>query len=346
MQWDSRRNYAGMAGIVVGYIYRFRWFVYAPVVVGAVLLGYLFNFLRLCLLVVYYKLALPYPWMQHHAKTADFIIGGVLFCCALAIFFAVANKFRRDLDLVDAKAEPQARPARPLLREPRTPRAALPYLAKVAAVLVLAAVLGFDAVRTHVARADAPGRAPVLAPMPQQIGAFQLIRTWNDTLLGGTIVYTWGDYAVPSEPTGLHVALGISPVLGQHDADVCHIARGEDATWRGQIETGSKSGQIALTAATYNNGVTQKLEASTVCDAGVCRQYSQSSQHITLVYSHPHSLVPGQGEVTRPVPVLLKVESLDTMSPVQTIEPQLAARLTQFLAGADLVGLTEPYSRR
>jgi len=328
-----------MAGIVVGYIYRFRWFVYAPVVVGAVLLGYLFNFLRLCLLVVYYKLALPYPWMQHHAKTADFIIGGVLFCCALGIFFAVANRFRRDLELVDAKAEPR--------RVPVTRSApGGPYLAKVAAVLVLAAVLGFDAVRTHVARADAPGRTPVLAPMPQQIGAFQLVRTWNDTLLEGTIVYTWGDYAVPSEPTGLHVALGISPVLGQHDADVCHIARGEDPTWRGQIETASKSGEIALTAATYNNGVTQKLEASTVCDASVCRQYSQSSQHITLVYSHPHSLVPGQGEATRPVPVLIKVESLDTTSPVGTIEPQLAARLTQFLGGVDLVGLTAPYSRR
>src|ERR1700679_1958058 len=82
----------GLAAIVVGYIYRFRWFVFAPVVAGAVLLGYLFNFLRLCLLVIYYKLALPHPWMQHHARTADFIIGGCLFICALAVFFFAANK--------------------------------------------------------------------------------------------------------------------------------------------------------------------------------------------------------------------------------------------------------------
>ena len=86
----------GLAAVVVGYLYRFRWYVYAPVVAGAVLLGYLFNFLRLCLLVVYYKIALPYPWLQHHAKIADYVIGGCLFVCALAIFFTVANTLRND----------------------------------------------------------------------------------------------------------------------------------------------------------------------------------------------------------------------------------------------------------
>ncbi|MFC6646537.1 exosortase J [Granulicella cerasi] len=54
----------GMAALVVGYLYRFRWWVFAPVVAGAVLLGYLFNFLRLCLLVVYYKLTLQLPWFR------------------------------------------------------------------------------------------------------------------------------------------------------------------------------------------------------------------------------------------------------------------------------------------
>ena len=60
----------GLAAVVVGYMYRFRWFVYAPVVAGAVLLGYLFNFVRLCLLVVYYKIALPYLWMQHTGQNS------------------------------------------------------------------------------------------------------------------------------------------------------------------------------------------------------------------------------------------------------------------------------------
>ena len=51
----------GLAALVVGYIYRFRWFIFAPAVAGAVMLGYLFNFLRLCLLVIYCCWRCPTP---------------------------------------------------------------------------------------------------------------------------------------------------------------------------------------------------------------------------------------------------------------------------------------------
>jgi len=327
----------GMAAIVVGYIYRFRWFVYAPVVAGAVLLGYLFNFLRLCLLVIYYKIALPYPWLQHHAKRADYLIGGCLFVCALAIFFTVANKLRQDLP--DDTLPQEAQPAVPQKRTP-----ALPYLAKVAAVLALSTVFGFDVLYAHIAGPAPVGRAPAPVALPQQIGNFTLARAWNDTLIGGTIVYTWGDYQSNADPS-LHVAMGISPVFGVHDAEVCHIARGEDPTWHGQIAAPSPDSEIDLTAATYNNGVTQRLEASTVCDAGACKQFSQTSQHITLIYSYPHKGLPMKADTTRAVPVLFKVETLDTTTPAAAMEPVLAATLTQFLKEADLVRLTAPYGK-
>ena len=327
----------GMAAIVVGYIYRFRWTVYAPVVAGAVLLGYLFNFLRLCLLVVYYKIALPYPWLQVRATGADYIIGGCLFVGALAIFFTVANKLRRDLE--EGAGLPKNAPEK---LAPGAP--AVPYLAKVAAILLLSAIFGLDALHTYTAEAKALVQKPVLATMPQYIGAFTLVRTWNDTLFGGTIVYTWGDYA--PNGGGAHVALGIAPVFGVHDAEVCHIARGEDPTWHGQIAAISRAGTVDLTAATYNNGATQWLEASTVCDGGTCRQFSQTSQHVTLVYSSPHRGLPLQADTTRSVPVLLKVETLDTTAPAATEEPILAAALAEFLRVADLNQLTAPYNKR
>ena len=328
----------GMAAIVVGYVYKFRWQVYAPVVAGAVLLGYLFNFLRLCLLVIYYKIALPYPWLQEHAKNADYLIGGCLFVCALGVFFTVANKLRRDLS---------AETGKPLIADTPVVASELtsPYLAKVAAVLALSVIFGFDALHTRFADAQTVGRAPVLVPMPEKIGKFVLVRSWDDTLVGGTIVYTWGDYAADAG-NGVHVALGISPVFGVHDAEVCHIARGEDPTWHGQIAAESASGTVDLTAATYNDGTTQRLEASTVCDGGTCRQFSQTSQHVTLVYSNPHRGLPLQADTTRPVPVLLKVETLDTTAPAATEEPILAATLGEFLRAADLNQLTAPYNKR
>lgn len=324
----------GLAAIVVAYLYRFRWFVFAPVVAGAVLLGYLFNFLRLCLLVIYYKLALGHVWWQNHARQADLVIGGCLFVLALVIFFAVAERLRQDPEDVLAQS-----PA-----PPPPPRRATPYLARVAAVLALSAIFGAEAI--HALRRDAAYEAsrPTPAGLPQQIGNYTLIRTWTDTTLERTLVYIWGEYAAPG--SSLHVSLGISPQLGVHDAEVCHIARGEDPTWHGQIVASSPGGEIDLTSATYNNGVTQRLEASTVCDAGACRQYSETSQHVTLVYAHPHREIPMQSDLTRPVPVLLKVESLDVLSPTSVVEPRLAGAVKTFLSQANLVRITAPYATR
>ena len=329
----------GLAAIVVAYLYRFRWFIFAPVVAGAVMLGYLFNFLRLCLLVVYYKIALPHPWLQNHARQADLVIGGCLFVLALVIFFAVAERLRRD---------PQD--IRPDSPEPRSPiRPATPYFARVAAVFALAAIFGVEAV--HALRAEAAYEAsrPTPAGLPQRIGDYTLVRTWTDTTLEGTVVYLWGEYAAPASPNTAaapHISLGISPQLGIHDAEVCHIARGEDPTWHGQIAATSPGGEIDLTSAAYNNGVTQRLEASTVCDAGACRQYSETTQHVTLVYARPHRNLPMSADQTRPVPVLLKVESLDVLSPTSVIEPQLATTLKAFLAEANLVQITASYTKR
>jgi exosortase J len=328
----------GLAAVVVSYLYRFRWYIYAPVVVGAVLLGYLFNFLRLCLLVVYYTIALPHPWMQHHGLIADYIIGGCLFVCALGIFFKVAETLRNDPDDV--------LPEQPI-EALRLPHRVRPLLMKVVAVLAMAAVFGADVV--HESRVDAAARtasAREAPKMPNRIGGYSLLRTWEESQFGVPI-YTWGEYAEigVNGTTGPHVMLGVSP-QSVHDAEVCHIARGEDPTWHGQIVTDTVGGQVELTAAMYNDGVTQKLEASTVCDDGVCRQYSDTSQHVTLIYARPHRGVPLQPDTTRPIPVLLKVENLDTMTPTNLMEPQLAATLQGFLKQANLPRLTQPFGRR
>ena len=54
----------GFIALIAGYLYRFRWYAHAAVVAGAVLLGYVFNFARLCILVLYYLVALHFPWLQ------------------------------------------------------------------------------------------------------------------------------------------------------------------------------------------------------------------------------------------------------------------------------------------
>ena len=321
----------GLAAVVVAYVYRFRWRVFLPVVAGAVLLGYLFNFLRLCLLVVYYKIALPYPWLQERAKGADYLIGACLFALALYLFFAGADRLRQQpKDVVPAPIPTDAAaPARP----------AGPFLARVAAVLALAAVFGFDALHAQRLSGAQTGNIP---PMPAVLGGYRLVRTYEDTLLSGAVVYTWGEYAPPDRPggqSGSHIAVGVSPEMDVHDTEVCHIARGEDPTSHGEIVAPTAAGEVALVAATYNNGTVQTLEASTVCDAGACRQFTSSTGEVTLIYAHPHRTLPMQAAPGRPVPMLLKVESGDAVSPAGIVGPQLAEQLKTFLRNADLPGL-------
>ena len=78
-------------------------------------------------------------------------------------------------------------------------------------------------------------------------------------------------------------------------------------------------GAVNLTLATYNDGRSQKLEASTVCDAGACRQRipSRPAAVVTpemVLYAHPHRTQPLGADTTRPVPILLKVDGGDPIT--------------------------------
>jgi exosortase J len=57
----------------------------------AVALAYLFNLLRLCLLVLYYCLAHRFPVLGSYAVGGDYVIGGALFLLAAAFLFGAAR---------------------------------------------------------------------------------------------------------------------------------------------------------------------------------------------------------------------------------------------------------------
>ena len=189
-----------------------------------------------------------------------------------------------------------------------------------------------------------------LPPMPAVLGGYHLVRTYQDTLISGEVVYSWGEYAPPADgahgASGSHIAVGVSPEMDVHDTEVCHIARGEDPTSHGEIFAATAAGEVALVAATYNNGTTQTLEASPVCDNGACRQFTSSTAGVTLVYAHPHRTLPMQYASDRPVPLLLKVESSDAVSPAAVVGPELAGELKAFLRDVDLQALAAAYRRR
>ncbi len=326
----------GFIALIAGYVYRFRWYANAVVVACAVLLGYVFNFARLCFLVLYYLVALRFPWLQSRASMGDYIIGGCLFLIATFLLFYVISRLRDS----PGKIKPQ----QPLSVPSATGSFNLQFAAMVILVFFgiygLARAWAFNHNSSYAAQMKADRNAA--GQFPQHIGSYTLSRTWNENFTTGPLIFHWADYA--PEGGGTHIALGVSPVLGSHDTLICHSARGEDPLWRDQLSLPT-AGSLAVnfSGSFFNNGAIQYLEATTICNGGSCGEYSSDRTHFGLVYSKPTTQSLFSQDPQRPIPILIKAETIDTTLPVAVARDQMIAAVRSFLSSADLAGLTQPY---
>jgi exosortase J len=333
----------GFIALIAGYVYRFRWYAHTAVVAAAILLGYLFNFLRLLLLVLYYLVALHFTWFQHTAKMGDYIIGGSLFLIGTVLLFYVIGR----LSVTPGHINP---PSIPDSTAETSPTRSSYYL-RFATVLVFVLFGCYGVARAYtryhsdayvkqqMADQDALGKFPV------HLGSYTLSRSWNESLLSGTLLYHWAQYV--SADRSESVSLGVAPGMGAHDTLVCHSARGEDPLWRDQL-TLPAAGNIPtnFSGSLFNNGVSQSLEATTICNGSSCGEYSSDRAHFGFVYSRPtaHSLL--SQDPQRPIPILLRVETTDATLPTDVARQQLTSTLRNFVASVDLNGLTKSYRIR
>ena len=334
----------GLIALVAGYLYHFRWRAHALVVMAAILLGYVFNFARLCVLVLYYLVALHIPWLQSRAENADYLIGAALFFIAVYLLYVVIQKLG-----THPGSEQEGILTLPQVRL-ETPVPASFYIRAVALSLLVTVAL-FGVVRQLTApgpSAELRADETAMGQFPQNVGSFTLVRRWNESLQSGALLFHWAEYAPQngSQNGVAHIAIGVSPVLGSHDTLVCHSARGEDPIWHGQQEFPTAGGQsINFSASFFNDGATQYMEATTLCNGISCGEYSTAPSHIGFVYSRPHPETLLSQNAQRPIPILLKAETIDTTLPPDVARRQLEQDLAAFLAGVSVDRLTSPYRR-
>lgn len=302
--------------LIAGYIYRFRWTTNAAVVTGAVLLGYVFNLLRLCLLVLYYIVALHLPWLQNKAEIGDYIIGGGLFCCASFLLFAVIHRLRDGCPKWAPTGDDCGQPAGA-------------HYAPVAAL----AVIGCVAVVVFAPFTDSTETLlrPAAQRFPQTFGSYQLVRTWQEKLDTGIVVYDWAEYA----PTnGTPVAIAVSPLFSWHDPLVCHTVRGDHPQWRGPLQLRTAGPPVSFSAALYADGVTQVLQASTQCASGNCNEFATRRTHLGFIYSRVATV--------RAVPILIRAEIPSSSAPTEATQRQLSSSISSFVASIDFAELARP----
>jgi exosortase J len=338
----------GYLALVLGYLKRVSLRRWAAYVVGGVLLGYLFNFIRLCVLVVYYRIALGHPALEGVAKQADYAIGSCLFLVAILIFVWLAGLKQGEEGPADfSRAGVGQGPSSD--KSAQSSRDLFIRIAAFAVVLLTVLVLPSSALRARQSGPDSTLSSPAsLARFPKQIGQFALTRTWYEQSGGQTLVES-GAYS-QSGADEIILAIWVAPFVYYHDANSCWLARGLKPDLVTSLPFVTAHGKSAdLSTGFYNDGVTDSIVVSVVCTPGSCSQSQQVASKGRFSF---FVLKPQIGELTggaaHPVPIMIRIDRLQSDQPhsdasKKDTQSALTAEAQKFLAGLDPMSLSQTF---
>lgn len=317
---DGIRGAVTMAymALILGYLKRVslgRWVAY---VLGAAMLGYLFNFIRLCVLVIYYRVALGHPALENFAKWADYCIGSCLFLLAIFIFLRLASlRAQAVTDAIESNRH--------------VPRIHSVYIKCAAFAVVIAVVLSLpsSALRYHPPVSSTA--IPSIALMPKQVGGFALSRAWYEQL-GGTTVEESAAYSAPGSD---EVYLGVWVAKIFHDPNACWLARGLKADILTTKTYSVAQGQpIEMNTGFYSDGVTDSIVVSAECTSKSCLLFQRGSSNQSFGFLFVKPQLSQLGAVAEhPVPVMIRIDRLHTEGPKNANYEVLSAEAQKFLSG-------------
>jgi len=352
----------GYLALILGYLKRVTLRRWAAYVIGGVLLGYLFNFIRLCVLIIYYRIALGHPVLEGVARQADYVIGSCLFLLAMLIFVRLASLKAEPASTDHApageKSELRAENSRSGKHAPSA-RNQFTRCAAFAVVLLAVLALPSSALRSRpISPASTLPSAASLARFPKQIGSFALNRTWYEQSGGQTLVES-GAYSAPGSDE-IILAVWVAPFVYYHDATSCWLARGLQPERVTSLPFVSAQGNsLNLSTGFYNDGVTDSIVVSVACTPGSCSQSQQvaSKGHFSFFVLKPQVGEFADG-AAHPVPIMIRIDRPQPDRP-QSNGPQpdqphsgdpatdtqtaLVAEAQKFLSGLDPMSLSQAF---
>ncbi len=327
----------GYMALILGYLKRVSLRRWATYVVGGVLLGYLFNFIRLCVLVIYYRVAIGHPALENVAKQADYAIGSCLFLAAILIFLRLASL--KEKPPHDDRTQDSAQPRASTLTRNIVARCAL-----FAALLLAVLALPSSALRSRESSPASAQQSTVsLARFPQQIGSFALSRTWYEQSGGQTLVDSAAYSAAGSDEIVL--AVWVAPFVYYHDANSCWLARGLNPQRVASLPYRTAQGDpLNLNTGYYNDGVTDSIVVSLSCTPGSCSQSQQvaSKGHFSFFFLKPQISELTAG-AAHPVPIMIRIDRPHVDEPVAATQTALTAEAQSFLSGLNPTSLSQAF---
>lgn len=327
----------GYAALIVGYLKRVSIRRWAAYVAGAVFLGYFFNLVRLCALVLYYRIAVGHPWLENVAKEADYAIGGALILFA-AILLAWA--LTRTNGKADASIAPQPPGSASTALSPQSAVFRLTAFALFVLVSLVPGVLALlhhqKSIAASVTDGDLP-RAQLDAMMPRQIGAYKLARTWQEDEDGNVKV----ESAAYSGPTADEVVLGVWLPPTQHNMHDSWAVRGEAPRMRRDIGFPTANGsQVLFDSAFYSDGIIDSFAGNVFCSPRSCTLAPRVGQpHIEFVVNPVDFATRG----TRAVSMFFRVDAPHSDTQPDQVRQQLTEEAREFVAGIDFAAMSRKF---
>ena len=273
--------------------------------------GYLFNFLRLFVLVLYYKAGQWWPTIQPYGTGVDYCIGAGLFLLASFVLGSLVL------------AKPPGVVERPVAAK-RVFDRGLPL--RLALFMLLCAVPAFQNLRAVVAEARMPRLTETAAnSLPQRVGSFRLQREWFEHSDEGILVYHWGAYT----DGAYGVAIGLWLPENDHDVRFSHATRGDTLQTLAPLTHAVPGvGTVAYNTFQYDEGQTTVLLASLVC-----RPCGDALPGVEFVAGPLHVAYAPPVQYFRLPPPRSAV--LTHTAPVNTPADMMRLPLERFVAGLD-----------
>ena len=223
----------------------------AAFLVAGVLLGYLFNFLRLFTLVLYYRLGEVFPSIQPYGTQVDYAIGGVLFLVASYGLGRLVFQTRTQSVVPKSRGwSTQSAPA---------------FAAGMLAFTAICAVLAALNLKQLIQDAHATQRRTTFVNwLPATVGGFHLVKTWDDFSEERIRLYSWGLYSDGSSRDDVAMGLWMPP--NEHDVRYSHAARGEQLAQQAPIVLQrTRTDQVGYATYLLAKDDSEELVASLVC---------------------------------------------------------------------------------
>jgi exosortase J len=326
----------GYLALIFGYIRHLRGKTLALTVLGAFLMGYALNLLRLCILVIYYRIGLSVPSIQPYGAGVDYGIGCTLFLFATLGVGLFVRWLEREPPNADAAVGSgrSAPPALPLGYGP---------LARVVCFLSLTVAFIVPMVgKGNSLRITQPSEQAFLGSFPSQVGPYRLVRTYIERDNSGLIDYALADYAISPNGTGTtsKLTLGLFVGSGVHLVAYSRFAQGLRPDWTGSIDATDASVQppmkVHFVTTLFDDGIRREYDAESVCYETGCSANIDSGS-TRLFFNAPTVPALALASSGNRLSILLRREWPDSDgAPTATGRSQFEADARQFTEQLDI----------